>query len=375
MVRPTKRCERSRARRWTSSTRRSMRSTLTAVRKLAVHRRGLGAAARREDEGEGAVVADLVDHLERLLEVGLGLAREADDDVGGDRAVGNVLADLRHAVEVALAVVGAAHPLEDPARARLQRQVDVLAERRQLGVGADHVLAHVLRVRARVADAVDSRRPRRPAPAARRSVIRLSLRQVAAVAVDVLAEQGHLAHAVGGEALAPRRAAPPGRGSARARGSRGRCSRSRRSCSPARSAARPGTRAPAAPAGGRRSPRTRSSPGRVSESEVRNSARRWIWPGPKATSTNGKRSKTSSLTDCAQQPPTPTTRSGSSPLSRLASPRWAMKRLSADSRIEQVLKRIRSASSRARRPRRSRASRACPASARSRARSSGTRRW
>src|SRR6478752_5030231 len=72
----------------------------------------------------------------------------------------------------------------------------------------------------------------------------------------------------------------------------------------------------------------------------------WICPGPKATSTNGKRSKTSSFTDCAQQPPTPTTRSGSSDFSRLASPRWATNRLSADSRIEQVLNRIRSASAR-----------------------------
>ena len=45
---------------------------------------------------------------------------------------------------------------------------------------------------------------------------------------------------------------------------------------------------------------------------MRNSASRPIWPGPKATSTKGKRSKTSSLTDCAQQPPTPTIRSGSS---------------------------------------------------------------
>ena len=87
-------------------------------------------------------------------------------------------------------------------------------------------------------------------------------------------------------------------------------------------------------------------PWAVSESEFRNSASLWIWPGPKATSTKGKRSKTSSLTDWAQQPPTPTVRPGSSLFSRFASPRWAMKRLSADSRIEQVLKRIRSASER-----------------------------
>ena len=115
----------------------------------------VGLASRGEDEGERAVVGDLVDDLERLGEVLLGLAGEADDDVRGQGAVGDVLADLGDAVEIALAVVGAPHRLEDPARARLQRQVDVLAERGQLGVGADHVLAHVLRVRARVADALD----------------------------------------------------------------------------------------------------------------------------------------------------------------------------------------------------------------------------
>ena len=45
--------------------------------------------ARRVDEREGAVEADLLDHLERLLEVALGLAGEADDDVGAEREVGD----------------------------------------------------------------------------------------------------------------------------------------------------------------------------------------------------------------------------------------------------------------------------------------------
>ena len=79
---------------------------------------------------------------------------------------------------------------------------------------------------------------------------------------------------------------------------------------------------------------------------VRNSASLGIWPGPNATSTKGNCSNTSSFTDCAQQPPTPTTLAGSSDFSRLASPRWPRKRLSAVSRIEQVLNRITSASAR-----------------------------
>ena len=41
----------------------------------------LGARAWRVDEREGAVVADLLHDLERLAEVVLGLAWEADDDV------------------------------------------------------------------------------------------------------------------------------------------------------------------------------------------------------------------------------------------------------------------------------------------------------
>ncbi len=93
-------------------------------------------------------------------------------------------------------------------------------------------------------------------------------------------------------------------------------------------------------------PSNSKKPCAVSESDVRNSASLCTWPGPKATSTNGNWRNTWSFTDCAQQPPTPTTRSGSRCLSTRASWRWATKRSSAFSRIEQVLKRIRSASRR-----------------------------
>ncbi len=173
---------------------------LDGVGELALHLGRLGAAARREDEGEGAVVADLLHDLQRSLEVLLALAREADDDVRGDRAVRHVLADQRDPVHVALAVVGAAHPLQHRARPRLQRQVDVLAERGQARVGGDHVLAHVLRVRARVADALDARHGVDPLEQLREADPALE-RQVAAVAVDVLAEQRHLDHPVAGQPL------------------------------------------------------------------------------------------------------------------------------------------------------------------------------
>jgi hypothetical protein len=66
-----------------------------------------------------------------------------------------VLADERDAIHVAAAVVRAAHRLEDARGAGLQRQVDVLADALEGRVGEDHVLAHVLWVRAGVADAVE----------------------------------------------------------------------------------------------------------------------------------------------------------------------------------------------------------------------------
>ena len=93
-------------------------------------------------------------------------------------------------------------------------------------------------------------------------------------------------------------------------------------------------------------PSNSKNPCAESDSEVRNSASLWTWPGPKATSTNGNWRNTSSLTDWAQHPPTPISRSGSRRLSAFASCRCATKRSSAFSRIEQVLKRIRSASAR-----------------------------
>src|SRR4051812_16237874 len=166
---------------------------------LACEVRGLGVAARRVVEREGAVEADLLGDLERLCEVRLGLPREADDDVGRDRAVRNVLADQRDAVHEALAPVGPAHALEDLRAAGLQREVDVLRDVRELGMRADHVLGHVRGMRARIADALDAfdrgDRVQELGEAARLRA------QSGAVAVDVLAEQRHFLHAIAGELL------------------------------------------------------------------------------------------------------------------------------------------------------------------------------
>src|SRR5207248_7668605 len=78
---------------------------LHLVRHLVRHRRRLGAPARREDEGKGAVEADLLDDLERLAEVLLGLAGEADDEVAREGEVGDRGAELADEAQVALARV------------------------------------------------------------------------------------------------------------------------------------------------------------------------------------------------------------------------------------------------------------------------------
>ena len=54
-------------------------------------------------------------------------------------------------------------------------------------------------------------------------------------------------------------------------------------------------------------PSNSKKPWAVMLSLVRNSASLCTCPGPNATSTNGNMSKTSSFSDCDQQPPTPTT--------------------------------------------------------------------
>ena len=93
---------------------------LHLVRDLVGHHGGLGAVARRVDEGVRAVVADLFDDLERLAEVGLRLAWEADDDVGAEGKVGNGVAHALDECEIALARIGAPHRLQDSRRAGLE---------------------------------------------------------------------------------------------------------------------------------------------------------------------------------------------------------------------------------------------------------------
>jgi hypothetical protein len=80
-------------------------------------------------EGEGAGEARGLDDAQGVLEVGVGLAGEADDDVGGDGGVGQAARTRSRMPEEALAAVAAAHRLEHRVGARLQRHVQAGADR------------------------------------------------------------------------------------------------------------------------------------------------------------------------------------------------------------------------------------------------------
>ena len=73
------------------------------------HRRRRGALADRVLEREGAREPRLLDDAHGVFEVLVGLAGEADDDVGRDRGVRHALAHPVEDAEEPLAAVGAAH--------------------------------------------------------------------------------------------------------------------------------------------------------------------------------------------------------------------------------------------------------------------------
>ena len=84
--------------------------------------------SRGERGREDLVVAEGPEQVERRLELGLGLAAEPHDHVGRDRDPGHRRTDRGEPLAVVLDRVLAAHPMEDGVVARLDRQVEVLAD-------------------------------------------------------------------------------------------------------------------------------------------------------------------------------------------------------------------------------------------------------
>ena len=155
-------------------------------------------------EAERGDEADLAHERERLLEVFFGLAGESDDDVGGEREAGDLLAQARRALDVLLPRVATRHATQHAIAAGLHREVHVAREDREIRVGVHQLFGEVTRVRRGVAEARevghfvrDAPEQLREARARRRGLaarLRVELRRVVP-GVHRLTEQRDLADA------------------------------------------------------------------------------------------------------------------------------------------------------------------------------------
>src|SRR5471030_919936 len=167
-------------------------------------RRLVGQVCRRSaqalavNERVGEVETDVFDQLHGLFEVFLGLAREANDEVRADanpRHGGPQLAQFGFVFQRG---VVALHCREDPVRARLHRQVQVFDQLRYVGVGLDQAVGEFQRVRGGIANPVDAIDGGHYADQLG-EIRQATVVSGAAIAVDVLPQQGHFTHAVFGQ--------------------------------------------------------------------------------------------------------------------------------------------------------------------------------
>src|SRR5258705_2078245 len=99
------------------------------------------------------VEADLVQQVQRVLELRLRLAAEADDHIRRERDAGPPRAQPVDQPAVLRQRVATAHPLEHAIVAVLHGNVDMLADLGQPCHLADHLIGHVARIRGHEADA------------------------------------------------------------------------------------------------------------------------------------------------------------------------------------------------------------------------------
>ena len=109
--------------------------------------------ALRVLEHEGRVVSHLAHQRQTHLVVLLRLGVIAHEDIRRQPAVGDDPPDGSHAVQIPLAGVLPVHESQDAVAAALHGQMDMLAHVRHLGNHLQRLVAHVLRVARRKADA------------------------------------------------------------------------------------------------------------------------------------------------------------------------------------------------------------------------------
>ena len=150
-------------------------------------------------EREGGDIAGVVEQAQRVGEIGLALAGEADDEVAGQRDIGPRGADALDQSQIVGGGVAAVHGGEDAVGAGLHRQMQIGHQRIEIAMGGDEIVVHVARMAGGVAQAVDARdfgeAEQQPAEAPVAAVGPFAM-----PGVDVLAEQRELAHAAIGKA-------------------------------------------------------------------------------------------------------------------------------------------------------------------------------
>ncbi len=170
------------------------------------HRQRRRVGARRVLETERRHEARFAHQRERLLEVMVGLAREADDQIRGEREARTRRLQRCDAIEKVGARVAARHAAQHRVGAALDGEVNVRWENAKVGVGRDEIVGEVSRVWRGVAEPEQIRdlegdaakQASERALARRRLAARLVVRaRGVEPRVDRLSEQCHLAHAAG----------------------------------------------------------------------------------------------------------------------------------------------------------------------------------
>ena len=95
-----------------------------------------------------------LDEIQGRQEIGLALAREADDQIRGERNAGDRALQFLGDSQEFIPGIASAHPLENRVRTALQRDMYVRAKMLEGGVGLDQRLVKEERVGTRVANAL-----------------------------------------------------------------------------------------------------------------------------------------------------------------------------------------------------------------------------
>ena len=174
---------------------------LLGFRNLAVHVGAGRAGAPRIFEREGLRVAHRPHELQRRLEIGLGLAGKADDEIARHGDIGPGSADALDQPEIVGGRVAAVHRLQDAVGAGLHRQMQIGHQRRQVAMRGDQRVVHVARMAGGVAQPRQAGDFGEPGTASWPSPHSRAVRPLAVPGVDVLAEQRDLADAGGSKPL------------------------------------------------------------------------------------------------------------------------------------------------------------------------------